>query len=238
MPRRKVEVAPPPVVVKKRKPRALFVPDVNELKRRMNKDSQVEVMRPLEATASHSPLKLRFGTHEEAGFTKMVPTWDDQVVVSPPWHVPGEAKSIKNGSVEQIFFAFYYHRLDMSQRFAALQEAWRVLREGGQLMIVSPYWSSRRAVADPLAKWPPVVEESFYVASKAWREMEGVAAFIPMTCDFASFTPQNQLIVPAGHIPDPEVAQRNEEYRQHASRHFVNSVWELHVTLTKVGEPK
>jgi SAM-dependent methyltransferase len=230
-------MAKAPLNISKKRPRStrpLFVPDVNELKRRMGKSGSVVVAdAPKVETA---PLKLRFGTHEEEGYVKMVPTWDDEVVVSPPWHLPGTSKSIASESVEAIFFAFYYHRLTPSQRFAALDEAYRVLKPGAQIMIVSPYWSSRRAVADPLAVWPPVCEESFYVYSKAWRENDGLDKVLPLKCDFAAMTPQGQLIVPAGHIPDPEVAQRNDEYRQHASRHFVNAVWELHVTLTKVAQ--
>ena len=206
--------------------KALPVPDVNELKRRMNSG------KPMEVTPD-APLKLRFGTHEEAGFTKMRSMWDDQVFVPTPWALNG--KNLDDGSVDMIFLAWYFHRLRPGERFATMNEAWRVLRPGGQVMIAGPYWSSRRAVADPLAEWPPIVEESFYAYSKKWREGEGLVNLLPLTCDFASIAPNGELIVPAGHMPDPIVAQRNDEYRQHASRHFINSVWELHVTLTKVG---
>jgi len=211
---------------------ALHIPDISVVKETVRRQY------PKAKLPLLTGLKLRFGTAEEEGYTKMIGTWADQVVVSPPWHLPGEAKMIGKESVEAIFFAWYFHRLTLSQRFAALNEAYRVLVPGGQIMIVSPYWSSRRTLSDPLCQWPPVCEESFYVFSRAWREQEGMVPFIPLTCDFASVTPQGQLIVPAGHIPDPEVSQRNEEYRTHASRHFINSVWELHVTLTKVGEVK
>jgi hypothetical protein len=230
-------MAKAPLNISKRRPRStrpLFVPDVNELKRRMG--TQGSVVETAAPKIESAPLKLRFGTHEEEGFIKMVPAFSDEVVVNPPWKLPGSLGVIKDEKVEAIFFAFYYHRLTQRQRFVALDEAYRVLKPGGQIMIVSPYWSSRRAVADPLAVWPPVCEESFYVYSKVWRESDGLDKLLGLKCDFAAMTPQGQLVVPAGHIPDPEVAQRNDEYRQHASRHFVNAVWELHVTLTKVGE--
>jgi hypothetical protein len=210
-------------------PKPLFVPSVDELKRRMAKKPAPKV-----AVIESSPLRLRFGTGEEDGFTKMEPVWGDKVFIPSPWRL--DNKNLRSESVEIVFFAWYMHRLSQSERFITMNEAYRVLRPGGQVMVVSPYWSSRRAVADPLALWPPVCEESFYVYSKAWRESEGVAPLVGLSCDFASMTPQGQLIVPSGHVPDPEVGPRSEEYRQHASRHFINAVWELHVTLTKAGE--
>src|SRR5215469_14289672 len=233
MPRRTKEVKTPCPV-----PAPLWVPSVEDLKRRMNKsktkpDAQPGVTTPKrkkaptgEATvANPGPLKLRFGTGEEEGFTKLPQTWKDKIFIPSPWKLDG--KNIADQSVDTVFFAWYFQRLSQSERFITMNEAFRVLRFGGQVMIASPYWSSRRAVADPLAMWPPLAEESFYVYSRVWREQEGLKDLVPLNCDFASMTPQGQLIIPSGHIPDPEVAQRNEEYRQHASRHFVNSVWEL-----------
>lgn len=211
-------LAPAPLVRRKRKSNGvggLPLPVVEDVK-----------------AALKMPTKLRLGTAEEEGFAKLrgqIGQW----CVEPPWLFNGEP--FPDGSVEQVFLAFYLHRLSVDKRHAAMNECFRVLKPGGQVMIVSPYWSSRRSVADPLGVWPPMVEESFYVYSKAWRKGEELDDYLSLKCDFASVTPQGQLIVPAGHIPDPDVAQRNEEYRQHASRHFVNSVWELHVTLTKVG---
>lgn len=217
----------PAVKVPPKSTAPLYVPNVDELKRRMESASA-----PAPAPAARN-LKLRFGTGEEDGFINMPATWADKVFISTPWRLDG--KNLTKESVDIIFFAWYFHRLAQHERFITMNEAYRVLKPGGQVMVASPYWSSRRAVADPLGVWPPICEESFYAYSKAWRENDGLTKLLPLSCDFAAMSPQGQLIVPSGHIPDPEVSQRNEEYRQHASRHFVNSVWELHVTLTKVG---
>ena len=163
-------------------------------------------------------INYRIGTQEEPGYAKLE-SWED-------------LEKVESSTVSNIMLAWYFQRLDQKQRFACVDEIWRVLKPGGRLMIVVPYWSSRRAIADPLAQWPPLCEESFLVYSEKWRQENELTA-LPVNCNFYSVTQNGDLFIMAGHIADPAVATRNDEFRGFASKHYINSVWEMHVTLVK-----
>ncbi len=153
------------------------------------------------------PIRLRIGIGSEEGFTNV------------DW-LTGE-----DGSVETIYSAFHFHRLTRSQRYLFMDAAYRLLKPGGQLIMVMPHWSSMRAITDPLAQWPPLCESSFMVYSKAWRQQEGMTD-LPLTCDFGGSYGY-------GHTAHPDLMVRNEEFVAHAKEHEINWVLDLHVTLTR-----
>lgn len=159
------------------------------------------------------PIKLRFGLDLPIKEENEAYTRTDSL------------KRYDAGSVEHIVSYLHFHRLTREQRYEFANEACRVLIPAKQLTIVVPYYTSHLAISDPLAQWPPLAEGSFLVYSKAWREQEKIE--LPLTCNFG----QNFV---AGHIPEPDLAPRNDEYRSTASRHWWNTVRELHVTLTKL----
>jgi predicted SAM-dependent methyltransferase len=198
---------------------------VTRLKPRNEAEKSKFVKPPIDA-----PFKIRIGVGEEEGFLKFGPAHDSPYLELDtkkfPWPV-------EDGVVDMLYVYFYLHRLTRPERREFMNEAGRILKVGAQAMFVVPYWSSRAAVVDPFAEWPPIAEESFLEYSKMFRERTGLEGKIPLTCDFTTLTPQGDIVVMSGHIAAPHIAPRNEEYRAAASRDFVNSVQELHVTLTK-----
>ncbi len=155
------------------------------------------------------PIRLRIGIGFEEGYTKVE-----------------DLRGLFGASVDAIYSAFHFHRLSQAERFEFMNEACRLLKPGGQLMLVMPHAFSFRAIADPMAQWPPLCESSFMVYSKEWREQEGMAGATGLTCDFGS-------TYGYGHTGHPDLSVRNEEFVAHAKEHEVNWILDLHVTLTK-----
>lgn len=163
--------------------------------------------------------KIRIGQGEEEGYTNMS---------------VADLSTFADESIEAIYLSNMFHRLTREQRYALMNEGYRILKPGGRLQLICPYWNTRAYAADPLSQWPPLCEESFLVYSQEFRSLcSPEIGALPLTCDFYEKTPQGALIVVAGHEPEPDIAGRNEEYRTHASRYWNNAVKALHVTLTK-----
>ena len=161
--------------------------------------------------------KLRIGLGEEAGFLRLGDRHDPKVL---PW-------PIEDGVVDTIFAAFWFHRLTQAERFAFMDECWRVLKPGpapaGQLIMVMPHGRSDRHIGDPLAQWPPVIEASFAFYDREWREREQMTG-LPLRCNFS---------LGYGHTEHPYLTGRNEEFKAFEKEHSANAVLDLHVTLTK-----
>lgn len=132
---------------------------------------------------------------------------------------------IDDGVVDTIFTAHYFQRLEMPERIAFMNECFRVLKVGAQLIIVTPNEASMRATADPRAKWPPISALSFYYFNKEWREKEHYDD-IGIECDYD---------FGYGYALEPDMQVRNQEYQQHAIKYWNNAALDLHVTLTKRG---
>ena len=130
---------------------------------------------------------------------------------------------IDDGVVDQIFTSHFFEHLDGEERFKFMDECWRVLRPAGQVIVVCPYWSSMRAYGDPVHKFPPVCEWTFYYYNEGWRQDNKLTHY-PIKCNF-DWSP--------GHAIDPELAARSDDYRQFAMKHYLNTVMDIHITLTK-----
>ncbi len=165
-------------------------------------------MKKRTSKAMETPLvRLRVGVGEEEGYTKV----DDLA--------GGDS------TVDAIYSAFHFHRLTRAERFEFMNEAYRRLKPGAQLMIIVPHGRSDRFMGDPLSEWPPLLETSFLVYSKRWREQEQMT-HLPLTCDFGD-------VYGYGHTPHPDLIARNEAFTAHAKEHETNWVLDLHITLTK-----
>ncbi len=158
-------------------------------------------------TVATAPVRLRIGVGEEEGYTKVM-------------SLVGEADT-----VDIIYSAFHFHRLVQCERFVFMNEAARLLKPGGQLILVVPHARSDRSINDPLAQWPPLCESSFLVYSRQWREQEQMTN-LPLACDFGS-------VYGYGHTTHADLIARNEAFVAHAKEHETNWVLDLHVTLTK-----
>lgn len=127
-------------------------------------------------------------------------------------------------SVDEIWSSHFFEHLDGKQRIAFMEEAYRVLKTGSKITIVTPYWTSMRAIQDPTHAWPPVCEASYAYYTKQWRDENGLSHY-EINCDFRYH--QYSFIL------DGEVAAGTEEFRQLALKYYTNAVQDLQMILIK-----
>jgi ubiquinone/menaquinone biosynthesis C-methylase UbiE len=125
--------------------------------------------------------------------------------------------------VDEISVSYYLAFIDGPERIRFMDECYRILKPEGKLLVKEAHWSGMDAVADPLVKWPPICEKSFMPFNKAWREASGRTHY-PIKCDFD---------FGYGMSMPNEIAQRNDEFKQFAIKHYNNAAVDLLVTLTK-----
>jgi len=185
------------------------------------------VTKPRRITAPKGELfKLKIGTAyqlREPGFINI-----DQIATENVDHVVALKTfpwPIEDGVVDFVFSAFYFHRLTREERWAFMNECYRILKPGAQVSLLMPHWSSMRAITDPWAQWPELCESSFMVYSKQWREQEK-ATDLPLVCDFGSSYGYGTTL-------DQDIAVRNDEFQMQAKKHWLNANLDLSVTLTK-----
>ena len=168
-------------------------------------------------------LDLACGSNKKDGFTGVdlhqvegVDVAHDLRVTPWPW---------EDGSVEEVNCSHFLEHLSGVERVGFMNELYRILAPGAQATIITPYWNNMRAVQDPSHQWPPVSEGSYLYFNENWRKANGLEHYLGLTCNF-DFA--------YGYSINGEWANRNEEARAFAVRHYMNVVDDLHVTLTKV----
>jgi SAM-dependent methyltransferase len=125
--------------------------------------------------------------------------------------------------VEPVRCAHFVEHLNGTERMAFFDELWRILAPGGKAVIITPYWSSWRAVSDPTHLFPPIVEQSYLYFSRQWRQ-ENKLGHYPIKCNF-DYTYR--------HIYNPEVDFPDDVTKLQGVRHYLNVVDDLEVTLTR-----
>ena len=130
----------------------------------------------------------------------------------------------KDGSVAQVHASHFFEHVPGKMRGEFMAELYRVLEVGGTATFVTPYWSSMRATQDYTHEWPPISESSYLYFNKGWREQNKLTHYLTGACDF-DFT--------YGYHLDQETSTKNAEAQQFWTRHYVQSVNDLSVTLTK-----
>lgn len=133
---------------------------------------------------------------------------------------------IDDGVVDGIYTSHFLEHLSGPDRVPFMNECYRILKVGATMKVIVPFWSSMRAVQDPFHKWPPICEHSFLYFNRGWREQNKLTHG-----DYAGF--QCDFDFGYAHAFDPDVGARADEVRIYAAKHDVNSVMDLHVTLTK-----
>lgn len=174
-----------------------------------------------------APLKLDLGcgNRKEPGFLGVdladlpgVDVLHDLRAVPWPW---------KDESIAEARCSHFLEHLTGSQRMEFMNELYRVLAVGATCLIRVPYWTSPRAIQDPTHQWPPLCEWSFLYFNKGWREQNQLA-HMPITCDF-DFSYGYEL---TPNMPF-DAAQRDEQARHFGVTHYLNTVADLIVTITK-----
>lgn len=136
----------------------------------------------------------------------------------------------KDNSVDAIYASHFAEHLDGYQRRDFMCECYRILKPGGKMRLIHPYYKSVRAVQDFSHKWPPISENSYLYWDKNWMEANklthGDYAYAGKgECDFAFniyYTWQ-----------DAAWATKSEEQRNFAVNHYFNVVADMIVDLTK-----
>ena len=103
-----------------------------------------------------------------------------------------------------------------------MDELYRVMKQGAKATIVCPYYSSMRSMQDPY-HIRPISEATFLYYNKQWREQNKLDHY-GIKCDF-DFN--------YGYILAQDWANRSQEARDFAIRHYNNVVNDIQITLTK-----
>lgn len=131
-----------------------------------------------------------------------------------PW------KFAKSDTVDEIFCSHYIEHTEDLIKF--MDECYRILKTGGKMMVIAPYYSSIRAWQDPTHK-RVISECSFLYFNKQWRETNKLDHYgIKCDYDFAY-----------GYAIDSSWVGRNDEARTFAIKHYWNVVNDIQVNLTK-----
>jgi predicted SAM-dependent methyltransferase len=130
-----------------------------------------------------------------------------------PWPIESE-------SAEDIFCSHYIEHTPDLIKF--MNEVYRILKPGGKIKIIAPYYNSIRCWQDPTHK-RAISEATFLYYNKEWRTNNKLDHY-PIDCDF-DYTYGYDMAV--------EWANRSEEARNFAIKHYVNIINDLHVVLTK-----
>lgn len=138
-----------------------------------------------------------------------------------------------DNSVDEIYCSHFLEHLDGMERIFFMNEAYRVMkapyeRDGlsvtSKMLVITPAPFTHRYMQDPTHKFPMVVQESYNYFSKTAREQMGLTHY-PINCDFewSGFFQENAQAFPG----------RNDEFKQFAARHYINSLDDLIITLVK-----
>jgi predicted SAM-dependent methyltransferase len=131
---------------------------------------------------------------------------------------------IEDESVDAIFSSHFVEHLDGFERMKFFDECYRILKPGGKMRHLHPYYKSVRAVQDPTHKWPPLSENSYLYWDKNWREQNKLDHY-PIKCDFEF----NIFYA----WQDPTVANKNEETRYFYVDKYWNIVADMIVDMVK-----
>lgn len=130
-----------------------------------------------------------------------------------------------SASVREIHCLHKLEYLTGPERVRFMEGAWRILVPDGKMTVVVCYWTSSRAIQDPLLQWPPLCEQSFLYFNAGWRAAQQLA---PLRCNFG---------FSYGYVPDQETATRNQETQSFWIKHYVGAVLDMQVALTKEEMP-
>jgi SAM-dependent methyltransferase len=131
----------------------------------------------------------------------------------------------EDSSVDEVHCSHYVeHVVDLCKFWG---ELWRILKSGGSATIIAPYGKNNRAWQDP-THVRAIVEESFYYLDKNFRKTNKLEHYLGNPDVDFEF-----VVVYAG--VDPVWANRSEESRSFAIKHYWNVIADIQATLKKKG---
>lgn len=133
---------------------------------------------------------------------------------------------IASDSADELFCShFVEHLYDLC---GFMDECYRILKDGGTMTLIHPYYTSVRAWQDP-THVRGINEVTWYYFNAEWRAMQKLDHY-PVVCDF-----EIETITAAYNEP---WNLKSEEARQFAMLHYFNVISDLTVILkAKKPEP-
>jgi SAM-dependent methyltransferase len=126
----------------------------------------------------------------------------------------------EDNSADEIFVSHYVEHTPDLMKF--MDECWRILKPGGKMTVIAPYYNSIRCWQDP-THLRAISEATFLYFNKGWREANKLDHY-PIKSDF-DFS--------YGYGLAPEWASRSAESVGFAVKHYTNVVNDIYVTLIK-----
>ena len=127
----------------------------------------------------------------------------------------------RDNVVDEVFCShFIEHVSDMA---AFMNELWRVMKPGGTLKFIAPYYTSVRASQDPTHK-RFISEQTFYYFDKEWRETNRLGHY-PISCDFKIERVERSI--------NADFCGQSDEDISYAAMHYWNVIEDISVTLRK-----
>lgn len=124
----------------------------------------------------------------------------------------------EDSSVDEVYSNQFIEHLTAEQRIHFANELYRVLKPEATAEIITPHYASGRAFGDLTHQWPPVSEWWFLYLSRAWRKENAPHTCDIYTCDFD---------VRFGVSLDDQIALRNQEFQQFATRYYREAAQDL-----------
>lgn len=129
----------------------------------------------------------------------------------------------KSKSVDEVTASHLIQYLKPSERIHFMNELHRILKAECKATIIVPHWASCRAYGDIDAEWPPVSELWLFYLKKEWREIN-IPKEKRYKCDFDATW---------GYGMHQSIANRTQEYQQHAITFWKEAAQDLMATLIK-----
>jgi len=103
-----------------------------------------------------------------------------------------------------------------------INEVYRILKPGGKVYLVAPYWSSHRSVGDP-THVRPIADSTFWYVDKPWMTENNLEHY-GIKCDFE---------VKLTYYINNEMTLKSEQVRTRAFMHDLNAIEDIIIELTK-----
>lgn len=128
----------------------------------------------------------------------------------------------EDSSVDEVVCSHYVEHTKDLMKF--MNELYRIMKPGAKAMIYAPYYNSMRSWQDP-THTRAISEATFLYFNKDWRVANRLDHY-PIVADF-DFS--------YGYSITADWANRAEEARSFAIRHYTNVVNDIQVMLTRKG---
>jgi len=135
----------------------------------------------------------------------------------------------EDGSVEEIHASHFLEHMTARQRVHVMNEAFRVMKDGAKMTVITPHWASNRAYGDFTHQWPPVAEMFYYYLKQEWRN--GNASHTDIKWNPEGFS--CNFDATWGYSFSPELAARHADHVQFALQNYKEAATDLYATLIK-----